>query len=234
MHRSFLPLSLAALLAAAPALGAERSFDVGAFSAVSVGSGLEVEIVPGEGFEVVAEGTPRALLRLEIDRRGARLVIEQQSRGLERFSPLMRALGDEVVVRVTLPELEAVAAAAGSAVTVTGSTTGAFAAEASSGADLTLRGIDAEVVTLAVSSGASLDAGGRCGALGAEASSGADLEARGLSCDSATARASSGADIGLTAMTARAEAQSGAEIGIWGAETVEAEEHSGGAVEVHP
>ncbi|HCQ66366.1 MAG TPA: hypothetical protein DIU07_14985 [Rhodobacteraceae bacterium] len=233
MKSAFLPVTLLAIIAAAPVLAAERTFDVSGFSEVAAGSGLAVEIVQGEGFAVTAEGTPRGLKRLEIDKRGDRLVIEREARGLERFSPLMMALADEVVVRVTLPELVAVSASAGSDVTARGSASDTFSAEASSGADLVLSGIDADVVTLEASSGSGLEAAGRCGALGAEASSGADLEARGLACDSARARASSGASIEITAATVEAEAQSGADVDVWGADSVEAVESSGGDVDVH-
>lgn len=230
MHRFILPTALCALVAAAPAIAAERSFDVSGFTEVAAGSGLDVEIVQGDSFMVVAEGAPRDLRRLEIDKRGDRLVIEQEARGLRRFSPLMMALADKVVVRVTLPELAAVSASAGSDVSAEGSASDSFVAQARSGADLSLRRVDAEVVTLEASSGAGLEAEGRCGALGAEASSGADLDARGLACESANALASSGADVEITAETARAEAQSGAGVEIWGAQTVEAEESSGGDV----
>ena len=232
MHRLILPTALTALVVAAPAMAAEQSYDVSGFTEVAVGSGLDVEIVQGEGFEVVAEGAPRDLKRLEIDRRGDRLVIEQETRGLQRFSPLMMALRDKISVRVTLPELADVQASAGSDVSAEGSAPDAFTAEVSSGADLTVSGIDAEVVTLEASSGAHLEAEGRCGTLDAEASSGADLEARRLACDSATVTASSGADIEITAETARAAAQSGADVEVWGGETVEAEESSGGDVRV--
>jgi len=232
MHQFILPTALVALVAAAPAAAAERSFELSGFTEVAAGSGLDVEIVQGDRFEVVAEGAPRDLRRLEISKRANRLVIEQEVRGLQRFSPLMMALADKVLVRVTLPELEAVKAAAGSDVSAEGSASGAFEAEVSSGADLTLSGIDADVVTLTASSGADLEAEGRCGQLGVEASSGSNLDARDLACESASARASSGADIEITAETARAEAQSGANVEVWGAESVEAEEHSGGDVRV--
>ena len=233
MRNSIVPVAAIALAAASPAWAAERSFELDGFSEVAAGSGLDVEIVQGGEFAVVAEGSPRGLKRLQIDRRGNRLVIEREARGLERFSPLMQALSDEVVVRVTLPELTAVTASAGSDVSAEGSTAGRFTAEASSGADLEIAKVAAETVTLAVSSGADLDASGTCGTLTAEASSGADLDARGLVCDVATATASSGSDISLTAGEVRAEAQSGADVDVWGAEVVEAEESSGGDVSQH-
>ena len=232
MKHVLFPAALSLCVAAAPTLADERVFDLAGFTEVSAGSGLDVEITQGDDFSVTAEGTSRALKRLDIETRGDRLVIEQQSRGLERFSPLMRAFGDEVVVRVTLPELTAVTASAGSDVTATGSATGAFTAEASSGADLELDGIDAARVTLSASSGAALEATGRCDALETQASSGADLDARDLPCDSADATASSGASIQLTAETVQAKASSGASVDVWGAETIEAEESSGGDVDV--
>ena len=233
MRYLFLPVSLAVSLAATSVLAADRSFDVEGFTEVAVGSGLDVEITQGDKFEVTAEGTPKALRRLEIDKRGDRLLIERESRGLERFSPLLMAIGDEVKVWVTLPEFAAVEAAAGSDVEARGSASDAFVAVASSGADLTLTGIDAEVVTLEASSGAGLEAEGRCDALGAEAGSGANLDARGLTCARASVRASSGADIDVTAEDVRAVASSGADVDVWGAKTVEADESSGGDVSLH-
>lgn len=231
MTHATLPVALAAMLTAVPALADERVFDLSGFTEVAAGSGLDVEIIQGDGFSVTAEGSARALKRLEIDKRGDRLVIDQQARGIERFSPLMRAFSDEVEVRVTLPELTAVTASAGSAVTAEGSAAALFAATASSGADLTLSDIAAERVKLTASSGASLEAEGTCGTLDTAASSGADVDARGLACDDASAAASSGANIELTAQTVRAAASSGASVDVWGAESVEAEESSGGDVD---
>ena len=233
MKHAILPATLSLALAAAPVLAAERSFDLSGFTEVAAGAGLDVEIVQSEGFSVTAEGAPRGLKRLEIETSGDRLLIDQQARGLERFSPLAMALGDEVVVRVTLPELAAVFASAGSDVTAVGSAAEAFTAEASSGADLVLTGIDAARVTLTASSGAGLEASGRCGDLAAEASSGADLEARGLACDSAEAQGSSGATLSLTATTVHAAASSGSDVDVWGADSVEVEEGSGGDVTMH-
>lgn len=226
-----LPLTICVLMAA-PAVAADRRFDVEGFTKVEVGSGLTAEIAEGDAFGVVAEGAPRALRRLDIHTRGKTLVVEQEARGFERFSPLMWALADEVVVRVTLPDLEAVTASAGSDVSAAGSAAGAFAAEASSGADLEVSGVAADTVRVTASSGASLAIAGTCGDVTARASSGADLDAGELVCETASAEASSGAGIDLTAATVRAEASSGADIEVRGAETVEADESSGGDVHV--
>lgn len=236
MKHAILPATFSVALVAlvaAPVLAAERTFDLAGFTEVAAGAGLEVEIVQGDGFSVAAEGAPRGLDRLEIETRGDLLVIEQRARGLERFSPLMRALNDDVVVRVSLPELVRVTASAGSDVTATGSSGKAFSAEASSGADLVVTGVDAARVALAASSGAGLEVSGQCETLTAGASSGADLDARGLRCDAAEAQGSSGAGIALSAGAVRAEASSGAAVNVWDADTVEAEESSGGSVEMH-
>lgn len=227
-----LPLALASLIAA-PALAGERVFDFSDFTGVSAGSGLTVEIAEGEGFSVVGEGSHRALDRLDIHKRGDMLVIEQVPRGLDRFSPLMWALADEAQVRVTLPDLQAVNASAGSEVTSSGSAAGGFSAEASSGSSLVVSGVDAGTVRLSSSSGARLTVEGRCGALEADASSGAGLNAGDLVCDTASAEASSGATVEITAAEVRAEASSGADVEVWGASTVEADESSGGDVRVH-
>lgn len=232
MRTLALALSVAAL-AAAPALAAERQFDVTGFSEVVVSDGLTVEIAEGAGFSVIGEGAPRDLRRLEVHRRGDALVIGQEARGLDRFSPLMWALADEVVVRVALPELRGVDARVGSDVTVAGSAPGAFSAEVSTGADLEMAGVEARTVSLSASSGGSLDVAGTCEGLIIVAGSGADVEARALACDSATARASAGARIEITAGAVRAEVQSGADVEVWGAQTVEADERSGGDVRVH-
>lgn len=227
-----LPLTFA-IFAAAPAFADERVFDVSGFSGVSVGSGLTVEIAKGAAFSVVAEGSELALKRLQIEARGETLVIEQSPRGFERFSPLMWALADEAQVRVSLPELAAVTASAGSDVRATGSAAETFSAEASSGAGLSVAGVAAEAVRLSSSSGARLEVVGNCGALGADASSGAALDAGGLTCASASVEASSGADVEIAAVEVRAEASSGADIEVWGASKVEADESSGGDVRVH-
>ena len=233
-YKVLIPLTVAAVVAAAPAFADEAAFDVAGFTRVDAGEGLTVEIVAGGDFAVTAEGTARALRRLQVETRGDTLVLGQKARGAERFSPLLWALADNtLVVRVSLPALDAVAASSGSDVTAQGGAAATFAADASSGAALAVTGIDAARVTLAASSGADLSVAGHCGALDVAASSGAGIAAKDLACDSATAEASSGASLALTAGTVVATASSGADISVWGAREVEADHNSGGTVEVH-
>ncbi len=215
-----------------PVWADEQSFDLSGFDQVDVSAGVEVEISGGDAFSVTATGSGRALERLDIELDGDVLRVSQRARGLARFSPILSWTSGNAHVSVVLPQLTSVAASSGSDVTVTSTYSPAFSATSSSGASLDLFGLEGGNVTLDTSSGAGIEAGGTCAHLEVKASSGADIDARDLSCNSAEATASSGADIEITAVKVVANASSGAQVEVFGASEIDANESSGGEVEV--
>src|SRR5262249_47308446 len=104
----------------------------------------------------------------------------------------------DAVVRVTMPRLNAIAAAAGSDVRVTAP-------------------MRADAVSLAAHSGAQLRVSGDCQNVNAAVSSGADIDAGGLNCTTANVSASSGGHVSVQAHhNITASASSGAEIVVRG------------------
>lgn len=93
---------------------------MGGFTELAVGSGLAAGIVRGAVIRVVREGRARVLECRVIENRADRLLIDRKPRGIDRLSPLVRALRDKVVVRMTVHEPAAACAVSGSAVTARG------------------------------------------------------------------------------------------------------------------
>lgn len=232
MHR-IAGIAAVALLMAGAALADTRQYDFSGFTRVEAAEGLEVEIEPGDGFEISAEGSGRALRRLKVSQSGDTLILGRDFSVIEWLSPFVLLRDDPVRLHIVLPRLDGVGATSGCEVTVTGGYAGDFGVEASSGAGVDLAGIGAERVRLAASSGAAIAAAGQCGSLVAEVSSGARLDAGNMVCDSAEAEASSGATAVLSAAAVRASASSGGRIDVHGVDDLEAEASSGGVVARH-
>lgn len=174
------------------ALAETRSYDLADFDAVSVATGVTATIAVGGPFAVAAEGDADDLERLEITVRGEELRIERDTRGLG-----WGRRSGRIEVRVTMPDLAALSASSGSR------------AEAAN--------IDAGDFEIDASSGASVEASGRCESLTADVSSGARINAEALLCHRARADASSGGSVRLHAdESIAADASSGGSVVVAG------------------
>ena len=214
---------------------ADQAHDFQGFKRIEAGAGVNVDVTVGGDYAVVSEARRESTLqRLVIRREGDTLKIGRDgARGFTWGLAHMIWRGSEqVTVSVTLPELSAVAAKAGSDVEVTGEVAGDLVGRVSSGADLDIAGIDGGTLTLTASSGADLDISGTCEALTMKATSGSDIDGEDLVCGSVVARASSGADVEITALQRIiAHASSGGDIRVSGApEQREVRHSSGGEV----
>ncbi len=228
-------LGLVALISAADA--AERQFEVDPFDAVTITSGIDAQIVPGDERSVRAEGDRDIIDKLDVTVRNGRLRIEI-SRNLMDFlfdGGLREWIegGPAVMVFVTAPELRDVEARSGSDVTVDGMSGANLGLSASSGAQLDARGVDARFVSVAVSSGGSAEVSGTCERSDVEASSGADARLANLTCQDVRVEASSGGQATVSAMTSiDADASSGGQIDVWGSpEDIRIDTSSGGDVD---
>lgn len=206
------PIILAGALTAAlslPAFAAEKSYDIGAFSRVSVSAGISAEISVGGAPAARAEGTDEGVERLEVVVEGDELVLRRKPRMGFNWGKNQR-----VKVFVTAPELAAL--------------------DVSSGASTTASGVDAPEFSIDASSGSSTSVSGKCGAIAIDASSGASLNASGLVCETARIDASSGASVKAHATNSvSADASSGASIRVSGAPgMVDIDKSSGGSVSV--
>jgi hypothetical protein len=202
-------LSAAAMITALGAAAAEtKTYDLKGFDGVSASAGVEVEVEVGGDYAVTLETSgdvDAAVVRVD----GDMLVLSR-----ERMRGISLGSRGKMHFTVSMPSFEE--------------------GKSSSGADLSVSGIDGGNVTLGVSSGADLKAGGECDKLEAEASSGADLSAADLRCDSVEASASSGASVRVHADDSiKARASSGGSIRVGGdPDRRDTKTSSGGSVRV--
>jgi len=154
-----------AIVAAGSAYAEPRNLS--GFTKVSASAGTDVTVAVGSSFnvDVTGPGANRVITRVD----GDTLVVSRRNRSLFSWGAAQRA-----EVRVTMPRVEGLSS--------------------SSGADLVATNVNADVISLDVSSGADLRVSGRCGTFTADASSGSDLNAEALRCENGSVDASSGAD----------------------------------------
>jgi hypothetical protein len=236
MHTSIGPILATALAAlgiiASPAIAAEKTFDLPAFTAVDISSGINAEIAVGGAQGIVAESPDPGLIeRMQIRVVGSEL---QAWFDWSLFDLFNLGIDRPVTLRISVPELVQAEASAGADVVVTGMTGDALELEASSGSDIRATAIAGGAVSVSASSGANVDAEGTCTTGDFEASSGADIDAEGLRCADAAVEVSSGANAKISASASvKAEASSGADVTVHGApEQVDSETSSGGDVTI--
>ena len=177
-------ISAAFILAASSAAQAETRSLTG-FDRISASGGTHVEVSIGPSFSVEVEGRDAAQIVTRVA--SGRLIVEPV-RGGWRIRGRRQAL-----VRVTMPSLDAL--------------------DASSGAEISARGVAADDLALEASSGAGLNVAGACRALAAGASSGARISARDLHCETGSVEASSGADAAISVSgVLNVDASSGASV----------------------
>ncbi|MEL6644042.1 MAG: head GIN domain-containing protein [Pseudomonadota bacterium] len=208
-----------------PAIAGSNNFDFTDFDKVAVERGVEVNIVSGDDFHVAADASRQSLLRrLEIRQVGDTLKISRTGKSFFLFG-----LADRYEVDVTLPTLAGVNASSGAEVEVRGAVTDRLEVRASSGSEVDLEGVSPSDLIVKVSSGAEVQASGSCATLNVRGSSGGEVDAEDMVCDVAEIRTSSGADVTahVTDMLA-AQASSGSDIDIIGNPTVTRDDTSSG------
>ena len=216
----------AACLLPLAASAATRSYETPGFEAVSVGSGVDVEIILGDKRSVVAESWLGDFSNL-------RIVVEGNVLKIDR--PKWSFFGwTGYTVRVVTPVLRSIIASAGSDVTAKGATAGDFTIAASSGSDVHLTGIRGGGVRVTASSGSDIALAGTCSSLNVEASSGSDVKASDLRCETVVVRASSGSDLSVSASRSVAgKLSSGSDLTVHGAPaSVQVDSSSGADVRV--
>jgi hypothetical protein len=228
-------LSFLLLATAWPAYAEERSYDVPAFTGVDVSSGLSAIVSVGSTQSVSAEAPNAAALdRLKVDVSEGTLHLAIEGNFVGWFFTFGQS--KPLLVRVTLPSLENVAASAGASVDVTQASGRTLAMSASSGASMSAKIGTVDRLSLDVSSGARVRVQGSCNQLIANASSGGALEAHDLACGEVTVTASSGASARVNALkSVNADASVGASISISGRpERASSNSSVGGSVSFAP
>lgn len=217
-----------ALSASLPALAAEASFDLEAFTAIDISSGIDATVDVGDEQRVEATAPSQGELdELIVEVRGGTLIARVD------WNLLDFIFGDrDIRLNIVLPRLDGVESSTGADVEVSGITADSVTLSVSSGSDLNVRSAEGGEFKIDVSSGADLRIDGRCESASMSVSSGGTLSAGGLLCETVAVEVSSGGDADVFA-SARitAGASSGGDINVDGnpAER-DVEESSGGDV----
>lgn len=229
MNRLLLLASAASFAVALPASAETRTYDVSAFEAIHVSSGMRVTFEAGPTQSIIAETEKADLDKIVIEVEDGTLNIKRKRRGVGwgRTHP--------VTVTVSGPAVHTVIASSGSSVSADGVSGDAIKLRASSGSSLSVENVSGGSVDTSASSGASLSARGACTDHEVDASSGASVSTRELQCVSVEADASSGASLSAYASeTVDAEASSGASVSVGGGATnVAKDRSSGGSISVN-
>ena len=193
VRRSSAFLVILPILLASPALGAERSFPVGAFSAVVLSGSPDVVVTTGADHDVRAEGADADLDRLDIKVEGGRLIIATKP-GSWNWSSR-----GGVRVRVAAPNLSA-ASISGSGGMQVGPVTGDVAGRSGGSGDLACASVDAPTLTVSLSgSGDIMIGGGRCGSGNLSATGSGDIDAARVRCETLTLSTTGSGDIAAQA-----------------------------------
>jgi hypothetical protein len=219
------------VLAATASQAESRTYDLDAFTAVDISSGINAEIAVG-GAQTVRAESPyvEELDELIIEVRDGKLSARTDWSILDFFSFGER----QITLFITVPALDSAEASAGADIEVSGMSGDAVRLNASSGADIDAKAAAGKSFRIDVSSGADITIDGACGIAEVDASSGATLRAEDLECADVDVNASSGATARIFAGTSvKANASSGADIEVHGRPAkVEEEESSGGDVDI--
>ena len=170
------------LLAAGPAVAAERGFPVGSFDRVTVEGSADVVVSTGHGESVRASGDPTALDRLDVRVDGTTLKIGTK-RGLDWS---WRDHGP-VRVAVAVPTLRAVDIAGSGSIAVDRVKTEAFAAVVAGSGSVTVAALDSDRASFVTRGSGSMTAAGRCGDGVARIEGSGDLKLAALKCTTLSA-----------------------------------------------
>lgn len=229
MHRTVLLVSAATLAFAQPALAETKTYIMDSFNALDVSAGIEIIFEAGEDQSIIAENQNGNFDKLVIQTKCETLVVRSKSSGW-----FNRKKREDYSLRISAPLLASIEASSGSDITAKGLVGEAVRLDASSGARIEAIDIDSGNISLDARSGATLEAYGTCRSADLSTSSGANIEADKLVCTNVSASASSGSSLNAHAtLKADASASSGASIRVVGGATlVNSKKSSGGSVRI--
>ncbi len=170
------------LLAATPALAAERGFPVGSFDRIAVGGSQEVTVATGRAASVHASGDAEALDRLDIRVEGGVLKI-----GTKHDSMWSWRDHGPVRIAVTVPMVHAVDLAGSGTVAVDRVKAPEFDAQLSGSGRLNVASLEADRVGIDSSGSGTMTIAGRCGAAKARLAGSGELRLGGLRCETLNA-----------------------------------------------
>lgn len=212
MKRIFTIIACAFALPGA-VFAAIQSYDTADFERVSVAAGIKADISVGSARSIRAETKADNFEDLEISVKNNVLHIGRPTSSW--FTNVFTHRPD-YQVHVSTPALHSLTASSGAEVTVKG-VVGDFAVNASSGSDVDISLDKGGNVIASTSSGSEIDLSGSCVSLKADSSSGSDLDADDLKCETVSLQASSGSDLSVSASkSVTGQASSGSDIRVRG------------------
>lgn len=229
MIRTLTATGLIALGLAGAANAETRTYEVGSFSKIDISAGLDLTFETGGAQSITVENDKGDFSDIEVLVKGDTLVLKRAKNnwgwGRKR---------ERYGITVSAPVISGVEASSGSDVSGRGMSGDDVFVDVSSGADVTITGVDGGTVSVSTSSGSDASVSGTCVTVRADSSSGSDLDARDLICENGRADASSGSDISIHVTgSVQAEASSGADVDVYGSPTdVDTDKSSGGSVQI--
>lgn len=229
MIRTLTAASLIALGLAGAASAETRTYDVGAFTNIDISAGLDLEFSAGGTQSITVENAKGDFSDIDVFVRGDTLVLKRKKNNWGWGRKRAR-----YGVTVTAPTIQNLEASSGSDVSGRGMSGDDISIDVSSGADVTVTDVQGGTVSIKTSSGSDAAVSGTCDTVRARSSSGSDLEARDLVCQSGEANASSGSDLSIHVTgSVDAGASSGADVDVYGGPSdVETDKSSGGSVSI--
>jgi hypothetical protein len=230
MIRTLTAASLVALGLAGVASAETRTFDVGSFTQIDISAGLDMNFEQSATQSVTVENTKGDFSDIEVLVKGDTLVLKRKKNMNWGWNNRRQSYG----ITVTAPVISGVEASSGSDVSGRGMSGDRISIDVSSGADVTVTGVSGGTVTIETSSGSDASVSGTCNTVRADASSGSDLEARDLVCQNGEADASSGSDISIHVTgSVNADVSSGADVDVYGSPIdVTTDKSSGGSISI--
>lgn len=221
--RSFIAAGIAGLALATPVLAQSRDFDLEGFDKIDIATGLDARVTLADTFSIKAHSrSGDALDNLRLSVEGDALVARIESSFLDFIVSgglvgMLFNSGNAVTLDITLPALTEATASSGADIHLTAITADILKLDASSGADIELDDARLRQLDASASSGSDISASGTAETVNLDASSGSDIEADDLRASAGALQASSGANISAhLADQVRAQASSGADIEISG------------------
>lgn len=188
-------ISALLLTAAAPAFAADKSFPVGAFTQVSASGSEDVTITTGKAVSVVATGPQDKLDKLEIKVEGDTLKIghKKGNWGWNWSS------GDEVKIRVTMPELHGVRTSGSGDIVADSGAGPAFVVSSAGSGNATISRVNSPSVSISTAGSGDVTIAGQCKTAKVSVSGSSNISAGGLKCVDADIGISGSGDVKLAA-----------------------------------
>lgn len=191
MLRIIAVLSLLGTAAAAQ----EKSFGITGITNIDVRNGVTVNVIQGDEMSITATARSGDVEQLELRKFGEWLAVNRHTRWF--IFPYGR--NDDIVVNITLPELNNIKAFGTAAASASGFTTESLRAEALEGGSVTVSDIAVPNLTLYATEGGALTVSGTCDTAVIEAIIDAQIMAETLTCANAAATTRSGGTLAITA-----------------------------------